>query len=718
MLRLIALLFFATLVLYATPNKVEIYAGSLETQGNKADLRGDIVVVYGDYILTAKHASYDKESGILELFDNVKVLERNKLKILGDYAKIDIHNKKRDFKPFYMLDTPSKVWLSADTGCDQQQEIDISGGVLSGCDPKDPFWQIEFSSSDYDKESKWLNMYNTVLYIYDIPVLYTPYFGYSLDTTRRTGLLTPSFGYSADEGVFFEQPFYVAEQNWWDFEFKPQIRTTRGSGVYTTFRFVDTKYSHGEINTGYFKEKSSYFKQNNLQNKKHYGTDFRYDNSNVLKSFFGIDTLAQSVIYVDAIYMNDIDYVNLATNDTTKNATPSQTISRINAFYNTDKNYIATYFKYYDDLAKQNNDKTLQQLPTLHYHRYLDTLLSDHLLYNFNVKSTYLHRKEGARAVQTNFSVPIKLRTDLLDEYLNVGLQTYIYGQHSYFQNDQNATVAFHNGYYVKNSNLVSVSTQLTKAYANFTHSISFSSYYVHGGGEIRNGFYEENKDIDCKDPANDEVCLFYKLTDVQDAIVLNFTQYFYDKSGKEFLYHRLSDITTDPFKSTRSVGELESELDWHITDSLEFYNNFLFNTKEKKFSKQLNKLSYHGYGFTVALSHFYKKDLNKENALPTSYYTSSLTYKYNSHYSYMASYDYDLEEKLKKRAEIGFLYQKRCWDFGLRYTENNRPILTDGNIPASIYDRYIYFTVMLKPIMKPTASDFFGLRLPKVLRN
>ncbi len=716
MFRLVVLFVFIATALLGAPKKVEIYAGSLETKNDQADLGGDIVVVYGEYILTAKHAHYDKKSGILELFDNVKVIDKERLKILGDYAKIDIHNKKRDFRPFYMLDTPSQVWLSAQTGCDQKQEIDITEGVLSGCDPKNPFWQIEFSSSDYDKETKWLNMYNTILYIYDIPVLYTPYFGYSLDTTRRTGLLTPSFGYSADEGVYFEQPLYIAEQNWWDLEIKPQIRTSRGKGLYGTFRFVDTKYSYGELNAGFFQEKENYFERNDLQNQKHHGADFRYNNTNVLKSFFGIDSYAQSVIYVDTIYMNDIDYVNLSTNDTTKNATPSQTISRINAFYNTEKNYVATYFKYYDDLAKENNDQTLQQLPTLHYHRYLDTFLENHLFYNFNVKSTYLHRKKGARAVQTDFSAPIKLRTQLFDEYLNVGFQTYVYGQHSHFQNDHNITTELQDGYFLKNSNLLELSSQLTKAYDTFTHSISMSASYIHDGGEIRNGFYEENKDIDCKDPKNEDVCLFYKLTDAQEAIALNFTQYFYDKTGREFLYHRLSNITTEPFKGSRSVGEIESELNWHILPSLEFYNDSLFDTKEKLFSKQFNKIGYASNGFYVALSHFYKKDFKTDST--TSYYTSSISYRYDSHYSYSASYDYDLKTRLKKRAEVGFLYQKRCWNFGLRYTENNRPILTDGNKPASIYDRYIYFTVVLKPIMKPTASDFFGLRLPKVLQN
>jgi LPS-assembly protein len=56
---------------------------------------------------------------------------------------------------------------------------------------------------------------------------------------------------------------------------------------------------------------------------------------------------------------------------------------------------------------------------------------------------------------------------------------------------------------------------------------------------------------------------------------------------------------------------------------------------------------------------------------------------------------------------EFGFLYKKRCWDFGVRYAENNRPVLTNDGEASSIYDRYIYFTIVLKPFM--TSTNEFG---------
>ncbi len=713
---LFGLFFLFVSALYAaSPVQIEIYAGEMKTRAQTIDLADEIAVVYGEYVLFAKRARYDKQKALLELFGNVKVLSNNKLKILGEYAKIDLARKKRLFKPFYMLDTTSQVWLSAQKGCDTQHDIDISEGVLSGCNPQDPLWQIEFSSSDYNKKSKWLNIYNAVLYIYDIPVLYTPYFGYSLDKTRRTGLLTPSFGYSAYEGIYFEQPLYIAEQNWWDLELRPQIRTKRGNGTYGTFRFVDSKSSNGKLEFGYFKEKQSYMQEYDLANQQHYGANFHYTNNNLLETIFNIDTQAQSALYVDAIYMNDVDYINLATNDTTKTSTPSQTISRVNLFYNTEKNYIASYFKYYVDLTQESNARTIQQLPSLHYHRYLDTLFLDHFLYNFNIKSTYLYREQGTTSIQTDIEIPLKLRTSLFDEYLNVSYENFIYGQSTTFKQKENDFLQ-RNGYYLRTYNQFVLSSQLTKPYKTTTHSIGVSASYIQNGMQKRNGFYEDNENIDCNDPNNSEVCIFYKLSDVQEALSLDFTQYLYDSKGKQILYHRLTDIISNPGKSDASVGELESELDIALSKSFSYYNNCLYNFSYDNFSKQFNKITYKTDSFDVSLSHLYAKDFI--NDIRTSYVTSSLKYRYNTHYSYKAIYDYDLEKRKKKRAEVGFLYEKRCWNFGLRYAENNRPILTNTNEAASVFDRYVYFTIVLKPLMKPTPSDFFGLRLPKVLQT
>jgi len=713
MLKLFSFLVVFSIVLVAK-EQVEIYASSMKSQDNIVKTYGEVTVIYKDYFLTAKEAIYNRNTGELELFDNVRINYKNSYKILGNYAKLNIINKNKSFKPLYLLEKKSQVWISSKSAASVNENMHIESGSLSGCDPVNPLWTMNFTSSDYNTKTKWLDIYNARLYIYDIPVLYTPYFGYSLDKTRRTGLLLPSLGFSDDEGFYYQQPIYIAEQNWWDLEISPQIRTNRGLGLYATYRFVDSKISSGELKTGYFKEKTGYFKENDLVNRSHYGFNFKYKNTDFVNQWFNTKLEAQSGLYVDITDMNDVDYINLSTNNSIKTITTSQVLSRINSFYNDDKDYYGIYFKYYKDLALQSNDNTLQKLPTFHYHRYLETLLDEHLMYNIDIQTNNIYRIINKKVVQTNLNAPVTLQTSLLDEYLNLSYTAYFYAQYSNFSGTQQIPTddKYPNSLYLKEYNILSASTQLTRAYKEITHTVEFEVEYTFDGSQAKDGFYDYNDEY-CLDINNqdDARCEFYNISEIQKTLKLNFSQYIFDNSGKQKLYHRLTQYILNDQSGYDRYGDLESELDYQITDDFDFYNNSFYNYDQKKFSKIYNKLAFNGKKINFSLSHLYK---NLFNYTKDNYLTFSTKYKQNPHYSYTLRYDYDMELNLRKNAEIGFLFQKRCWEFGLKYVENNRPILTNNSNTDSIKDKYIYFTIVFKPFMDSNDTPIFIHKLPQ----
>jgi LPS-assembly protein len=728
MFRLVSLVLLSFTLLLSS-DKVEIFATDIYTIDEILHAEGEVSVVYRDYYISAKKAKYDKQSGVLELYENVRATQANSYKILGEYARINLQNKQRVFKPFYMLEQQSEVWMSAADAKTDEKYIDIDGGVISGCDPSKPLWKMEFSSSDYNQDTKWLNTYNNRLYIYDILVFYTPYFGYSLDRTRRTGFLLPSLGISNDEGFYYEQPFYIAEQNWWDLELKPQLRTQRGRGLYSEFRFVDSKVSRGSLILGGFKEYDEYFEETGLVNQEHYGFDFKYANSDFLNQWFGSSLRGQSDIYLDLIYMNDVDYVNLATNDTTVNATSQQILSRVNMFYNNEKNYYASYIKYYQDLTLEDNSRTLQQLPSLHYHHYLETLFKNHLLYNLDVKSTNIYRQEGIGVLQTDIDLPITIQTSLFDEYLNIAYKNFFYTQLSQFRGFESTDNKddYENGHFLKNYSVLQLNTSLTKAFTNYTHVVNLGAKYSFAGVNGMSGYYKDHEDK-CFIANNSQECEFYNVSDSTRDFNVEFSQFLYNRSGAEKLYHKLTqniiykdNLEEDEEESDEEFGELESELRLNIANGFNVYNNTFYNHYEKDFSKVVNQITYGGHGFNLSLSHlfenkFHEEGVNYTTEPYTSYLTSNLSYKYDEHYSYKIVYNFDLQTKLKKNLELGFLYQKRCWDFGLRYVENNRPILSNnGQDYNSIYDRYLYFTILLKPFMESNANtSSLSYKLPE----
>jgi LPS-assembly protein len=680
--------------------KVEVFATMVDSNATHLEASGDVVVLYGDQYLSASKITYERNSTTLELFGNITVLKGNSYHILGEYAKIILEKDDKVFEPFYLLEKTTDVWMSTKSACSAKNMISLKEGMISGCDPTDPLWKMQFSSADYDDASKWINIYNASLRLYDVPVFYFPYFGYSLDFKRRSGLLVPSFGISSSEGFFYKQPIYVAGDNSWDIEFAPQIRTNRGAALYTTLRFVDSKVSRGELTVGYFKEKSSYVDRFNLANNKHYGFDFNYINHDVLGEWFDYHTSGQSGLFADMTWMNDIDYINLRGNDETKYSTSNQIYSRINSFYNTQNDYYGLYFKYFLDLSKKNNDETIQSLPALQYHHYLDTLFQDYLFYTVDATATNQYRKSGKNAFQSEINIPVTLRDSFFDDYLDISYTMQLHGRHIFFSGSDvipDPNNDYSSGVFARNYHTIDVESSLAKGYEEFSHVMTFSAAYVHGGSDYKSGYYKESEEICNREYIYDNpYCDYYDIVDVEDAASLAMTQFFFDTGGKQMLYHKLSQKIVN--EQNRDVlGELENELDLRLNNHLSFYNDTLYNHDETQITKFLNSLRYNNETVAFDITHLYENYVDSAVSR-SSYLILDAQYQYNDYYRYFTKIAYDMRDSVKKHMEIGFLYSKRCWDFGIRYVENNRPVLTN-NDAASIFDKYLYFTIALKPM-------------------
>jgi len=708
MFRSLLWLLLLTSVLFGG-DQVEFYAKSLDTEGNKVMAEGDVLVVYQDAYISADRATYDRNSTELELFGNVTILKGNEYQLVGEHMKLNMQKKEREINPFFMIEKESKLWVTAQSSTACDNTFNIESGIVSGCDPEDPMWEIYFSSSDYNDETKWLNLYNARFHIGGVPLFYLPYFGYSMDRKRRSGLLMPSFGISGSEGAYYEQPIYVVLGDRADVEIKPQMRSLRGQGLYGTLRFVDSKDSKGSLTLGYFAEKESYFIKNNLQNEEHYGFNFEYENTRVLQNWFGLDLDGQSGLYSDIQWMNDVDYINLSSNDTINNVTSNQVYSRVNLFYSEEDNYYGTYLKHYLDLDPQNTAKrkaTIQKIPIVQYHHYLDAFLDQHLFYALDLKGNNYMRKEGKQGGEINVNLPIALQTSLFNEYLNVAYKAQIHGRMIDFRGEADANITagtYEQGYYGSLSHVFDVGTHVTKGYSENSHTMGLAAVYTKFGTDKKSGYYA-NVENNCtlSDPTNLD-CEFYTIANVEDNVDLQFTQYLIDNSGRQSIYHRLSQpivLSENYGTDKKGLGDFENEFLWNITDKISFYDDTFYSFQRSEWVKTLNTLRYQDKTYNVGFSYLYENKAFKDKIEPyTNYLNADASYRYNNHYKYFTKFAFDVENNIKKYAEVGFFFLLRCWDFGLRYVENNRPVLLNGGITSSVYDKYVYFTIIMKPI-------------------
>lgn len=678
--------------------------------GEQVDANGSIVhsttyptLIYQDQVVSAQTLTYDNNTSVVEAFGQVNAFKGGQYHTISEYSRLNLTKETRYLKPYYSIDANSSAWISAvdATGC--QSRVDLSKGMVSGCNSNNPLWKIHFTSANYDTQSQWVNMYNALLYVKDVPVMYLPYFGYPTDNTRRSGLLIPTFGFSNGEGFYYQQPLYLAPKNWWDLELRPQIRTSRGEGVYGDFRFVDGANSKGSIRFGYFKEQEAYALAHNLAFKKHYGYNLDYRNSALLSQWFGINLSGESGLYVRTSRISDVDYLNLQHSDQIYNVISNQVISRVNSYYNGEKNYFGLYAKYYQYLDQSSNARTIQTLPEIHYHRYLESLLGNHLLINGDATVTNFYRDEGKKGIQGDIVIPIALRTSLLNGYLDASYtansSVRMLSLSGNDANLSNAGQTFNNtnqGLYAQLSHVFKLSSTLVRPYSTFTHVMAPEVSYSSAGSHLYSGYYKEYS-VGCTVGNTDPACDFYTLNPPRDTLAFALNNYIMQRNKQVFSDRLSQNFYRDP--TGNSASELQNEAQWQVTKSLSFYNQTAFNHMRGRITKEQNTVNYADGVLSASMSHYYTDTLLGGMPTYASYLTANANYIYNDNYKFFSLVAYDYHANVLKREEVGFLYTTRCLDFGLKFVQNIRPIVTIDNASNSVNDRYVYVTIIFKPL-------------------
>jgi len=710
MLRAFLLLFLITVLAHAE-KKVELFATSVETNSSLIKAHDDVIVLYDGMYISADSVSYDRDSGIIELYGKVMALKGAQYYTMGDYLMLNTKDESKQFRPFFFQERSDELWITARSAKATEVKYELYTGVVSSCNPENPDWTLRFSSGYYDNEDQWMQLYNARLYAGQVPVFYFPYVAYPTDRTRRTGLLRPTFGLSSDEGFLYQQPIYIAESAQWDLEFLPQMRVKRGKGMYSTLRFVDSPQSTGSFVVGGFKEELDYQEEFNLKNNEHYGAEFKYQHRDFLKTWFDSSAQGSSGIYSDMTYLNDVEYLNLKESDSLNYATTSQVTSKLNMFLNQSEDYFGMYAKYFIDLNKDSNADTIQNLPTLQYHRALNTFFEDHFLYSFNYRGNNFYRETRKSAIQNELSIPLELQFPLLDEYITLTLSEKLYASHLAFYGSDNpddpnsartqeAVHGYSPGLYLRDTHEVGVNANVVKAFDGFSHNMGLTLAYSSPGNERRSGFYADYEQIFEEECRSNSLgpCEYNTIEENIEQASLEFTQYvFTDEEGTK-LYHRIKQPLIYE-SGYDKYGDLENELRYHFSKNFNYYNNTFYNYDRNVISKTQNTIGYNSSAFVFNVSHLYEDKLINDLRTQTSYLTTDARYNYSRRWQYFAGYAYDIEDSQTKNRHLGFVYAKRCWSAQLKYVENIRPTLGASGVASAIQDKIFYVTLSLRPL-------------------
>jgi len=131
----------------------------------------------------------------------------------------------------------------------------LHNATYTTCPPGHHTWNLGASTIKLDRKSGRGVAYNTVLYVHGVPVFYTPYLNFPINSKRKTGFLYGSASYSRGNGAEIYVPFYLNLAPNYDDLIAADYFSNRGVLWRNQFRFL-TPSSKGFINGDYiYKDK-------------------------------------------------------------------------------------------------------------------------------------------------------------------------------------------------------------------------------------------------------------------------------------------------------------------------------------------------------------------------------------------------------------------------------------------------------------------------------
>ncbi|MCO4845691.1 MAG: LPS-assembly protein LptD [Sulfurovum sp.] len=638
-------------------SKIEITAKQVEATKNVIRARENVIVYYEDSVIKASSAHFDKSTKVLLLDGKIEMIGYEGSKVHTDHLEIHTDTKEVTFDELFLI-AKNDVWIFSNDAHKEDANYTLGASVLSSCDIEDPLWKMVFSRSSYDSEADYIKMYGAKVYLWDIPMFYTPYLAFSTNKKRTSGLLFPGFGYSSNEGFLYEQPIYWAISPSMDMEFNPQIRTSRSVGMYSTLRFVDSAYSSGELRVGYFKDKTDYIEDNYLRNDSHYGIEFNYESSKVFS-----DKLPQGFtdgLYINTTYLNDIDYLNLQNSNLEHFGLVPLQESRVNYFaYNNDF-YTGLNAKYFIDTRKEDNDDTLQILPSVQLHKYLNHLIWDNLTYSADLRINNLYRQKGTTLRQAALKVPLEFTTSFFDDFLNLSLGEEIYYSKFFFGNEDYLYDDFE---YYSNIHKVKLFTDLTKKFDSFIHVLQPSFTYIKPGSEHQSPAISS---LDVNQTALFTVGL------PEEHYAFSLSQYFYDENMKLKFFQRF----TQRYYLDRSyeLADMSNEMQYNW-DQWNLYNNTTYSHEYGKIRESSSRIALNNTDYHLSIGHTYKQILPD---LPNSSSANdmSLTFGYtlNEQIKLNGGFTYDVDDASNNQWRFGGSYHRDCWSVAASIREEITP--------------------------------------------
>jgi LPS-assembly protein len=215
-----------------------------------ASFSGDVTLVDKSQIITANQLTFDRLLMQFNAQGNIHY-QNQSIDIIAD----ELNASKKD-ESSTMLNTSYQLYDNPGHGSAGELLINTKDGLslldstYTTCVGDKPDWEIKASEIEISADGNTGQAYHAQVRLFDIPILYLPYFSFPVSKQRKSGFLYPKIASSSNSGLEIETPYYWNIAPNFDATITPRYMSKRGTQLKTEIRYL-TDLQSGNLNIEY-----------------------------------------------------------------------------------------------------------------------------------------------------------------------------------------------------------------------------------------------------------------------------------------------------------------------------------------------------------------------------------------------------------------------------------------------------------------------------------
>jgi len=205
-------------------------------------LRGDVRGSQGSRFVAADEVVYDHNTSDLKAKGNIFLTDPG-VRLIADEVRMNLESDQGSLSDVYYRFMGK---INARGNADQAELVTPTltryrNIVYSACRPGQRAWSLDAAELELDQAKGQGVARQAKLRVRGVPVFYSPYLSFPIDSRRRSGFLVPSFGTSDRNGIDVTVPYYWNIAPHMDATFSVHHMTKRGPMLKTEFRYLSPR---------------------------------------------------------------------------------------------------------------------------------------------------------------------------------------------------------------------------------------------------------------------------------------------------------------------------------------------------------------------------------------------------------------------------------------------------------------------------------------------